>query len=68
MATRAQIDRFLNKRGPKTFILTIILFGIGVSSYLVEKTLEAGGWGVLLGIILVWAVLYFTRIDEFIFK
>lgn len=61
------IEKFLNKRGPKTFILTIILFAIGLSSYWIEKSLEIGGWAILAGILLVWGLLYITKIDRFIF-
>ena len=56
------------KRGLKTFILTIILFAIGLSSYLIEKSFEYGVYAIPVGILLVWAVLYFTKIDGFIFK
>jgi len=30
MKDTKKIDKFLNKRGPKTLVLTIILFAIGV--------------------------------------
>jgi len=55
------------KRGLKTFILTIILFAIGLSSYLIEKSFEYGGYALPVGILLVWAVLYFTKVDKIIF-
>ncbi len=63
-----KIEKFFNKRGPKTLILTIILFAIGLSSYWIEKSLEIGGWAIPTGIILVWALLYFTKIDQFLLK
>lgn len=63
-----RVNRWLNKRGPKTFIMTLILFVVGVSSYLVEKTLEAGGWALIPGFLLVWVVLYFAKIDDFLFR
>lgn len=62
-----KFEKFLNKRGPKTLIITLILFVIGLSSYLIEKSLEIGGWAILFGILLVWAVLYSTKIDKIIF-
>jgi len=63
-----KIDKFLNKRAPKTFILTLILFAIGLSSYLIEKSLEIGGWAILMGMLLVWVLLYITKIDQFLFR
>jgi len=63
-----KIDDFLNKRGPKTFILTIILFAIGLSSYWIEKSLEIGGWAIPTGILLVWGLLYLTKIDQFLLR
>ena len=63
-----KIDKFLNKRGPKTFILTIILFAIGLSSYLIEKALEKEGWAIPVGILLVWGLLYITKIDKILFR
>ena len=63
-----KIDNFLNKRGPKTFILTIILFTIGLSSHLIEKALGIGGWAIPIGILLVWGLLYIIKIDEIIFR
>ncbi|MBD3229471.1 MAG: hypothetical protein GF329_14900 [Candidatus Lokiarchaeota archaeon] len=57
-------EKFLNKRGTKTFIITIILFTVGISSYLIQKSLELGGWAIPTGIILVWILLWVTRIDE----
>jgi|ETN02SMinimDraft_2_1059926.scaffolds.fasta_scaffold488649_1 hypothetical protein len=63
-----KIEKFLNKRGPKTLILTIILFVIGLSSYWIQKSLELGGFAILIGILLVWGLLYITKIDQFIFR
>jgi len=63
-----KLNKFLNKRGPKTLIITLILFVIGLSSYLINKALEIGGWAVLTGIIIVWAILYFTRSDKLILR
>ena len=63
-----KIDDFLNKRGPKTFILTIILFAIGLSSYWIEKSVEIGGWAIPTGILLVWGLLYLTKIDQFLLR
>ena len=63
-----KIDKFLNKRGPKTLILTFVLFIIGLSSYYVDKALKIGGWAIPVGIVIVWAILYFTRVDVIIFK
>ena len=63
-----KIDKFLNKRGPKTFILTIILFAIGLSSYLIEKSLEIGGWAIPTGVLLVWELLYIIKIDQFLLR
>lgn len=68
MTNVKKIEKFLNKRGLKTLILTIILFVIGLSSYLIEKSLEIGGWAILGGILLVWFLLYITKIDEIIFR
>ena len=65
---REKIERFLNKRGPKTFIITIILFVIGLSSYWIEKSLEIGGWAIPMGVLLVWGLLYITKIDQFLLK
>ena len=63
-----KIEKFFNKRGPKTFILTIILFVIGLSSYWVQKSLEIGGWAILVGVLVVWLLLYLTKIDKIIFR
>jgi len=63
-----KIERFLNKRGPKTFIITIILFVIGLSSYWIEKSLEIGGWAIPTGVLLVWGLLYITKIDQFLLR
>lgn len=63
-----KIDKWLNKRGLKTLILTFVLFTIGLSSYYVDKALKIGGWAIPIGIIIVWAILYFTRIDVIIFR
>jgi len=63
-----KVDNFLNKRGPKTFILTFVLFIVSLSSYYVDKALEIGGWAIPTGIVIVWTILYFTRVDVIIFK
>lgn len=68
MRNTKKIDEFLNKRGPKTLILTIILFAIGLSSYLIEKSLEIGGWAIPIGVLLVWGLLYITKIDKFLLR
>ena len=63
-----KVEKFLNKRGAKTFIITLILFIIGLSSYLIEKSFDIGGFAIPSGILLVWAVLYFTKADKFILR
>ena len=63
-----KIEKFLNRRGTKTFILTIILFAIGLSSYWIEKSLEIGGWAIPVGVLLVWLLLYLTKIDKIILR
>ena len=63
-----KIEKFLNNRGPKTFILTIILFAIGLSSYWIQKSLEIGGWAVPTGMLLVWGLLYITKVDQFLLR
>ena len=63
-----KIEKFLNKRGPKTLILTLILFVIVLSSHLIENSLEIGGWAIPTGIFLVWVLLYATRTEKFILK
>ena len=63
-----KMDKFLNSRGTKTLIMTIILFTIGLSSYLINKSLEHGGFAIPVGILLVWGLLYITKIDEIIFR
>jgi len=68
MKNTKKIDKFLNKRGPKTLIFTIILFAIGLSSYLIEKSLEIGGLAIPLGMLLVWGLLYITKIDHFLLR
>ena len=68
MKDTKKIDKFLNKRGPKTLVLTIILFAIGLSSYCIEKSLEMGGWAIPTGMILVWGLLYFTKVDQFLLR
>lgn len=68
MCNQKSMEKFLNKRGTKTFILTIILFAIGLSSYLIEKSFELGGWAIPIGMLLVWFLLYITKIDKVIFR
>lgn len=63
-----RIEKFINNRGPKTLIITLILFVIGLSSYLIEKSLEIGGWAIPIGVLLVWAILYTTKSDRFILR
>ena len=63
-----KFEKFLNKRGPKTFIITTILFSIGLSSYWIEKSLEIGGWAIPIGMLLVWGLLYLTKIDRIILR
>jgi len=43
MENTNKIEKYLNNRGPKTFIFTIILFTIGLSNYFIEKSFEIGG-------------------------
>ena len=67
-STEKWINKQLKKRWLTTLILTIIFFTIGVADYLVQETLKSGVPALIVGVPLVWFLLWFTHIDKVIFR
>ncbi|MBN1159806.1 MAG: hypothetical protein JXA43_01045 [Candidatus Diapherotrites archaeon] len=56
--------KWLKERWLRSLFLTVILFAIGFSDYLVEKGIRMGGWVLAASVFVVWGVLYVAKADK----
>jgi len=61
-------ERIRNSRLLLTAALTFFLFVIGLVDYLISKSFEIGYYSLPIAFVLVWFLLFTTKIDKLIFK